>query len=233
MASLRSTYLYLYNSILCSGWCYILYQATVTWLSGWSPAATWEVVEIPLKIFQTAALLEVAHSLLGVVRAPLLTSVMQVASRLWLLWGIVDAAPAAALTRYERGLSIGTFSLPVGFHTMLMAWGLSEVIRYSFFSVKEWRTPYYWLTWLRFTGFLILYPVGVASEMAMVRLAYPAINDQRIFCFDMPNRVNFGLDYPFCCIVLTCLYLPGFPFLFSHMLRQRAKILGPSSQKQQ
>ena len=61
---------------------------------------------------------------------------MQVASRLWLLWGIVDAAPAATLTRYERGLSISGFSLPFGFHTMLMAWGLSEAIRYSFFSVK-------------------------------------------------------------------------------------------------
>ena len=61
---------------------------------------------------------------------------MQVASRLWLLWGIVDAAPAAALTRHERGLSIGDFSLPFGFQTMLIAWGLSEAIRYSFFSVK-------------------------------------------------------------------------------------------------
>lgn len=43
----------------------------------------------------------------------------------------------------------------------------------------------------------------------MVRLAYPAIKEQRTFCIDMPNGINFALDYPFCCIILTCLYLPG------------------------
>ena len=75
--------------------------------------------------------------------------------------------------------------------------------------MQEWRTPPYWLTWLRFTAFLLLYPVGVASEMATVRLAYPAIQEQRTLCIDMPNRINFALDYPFCCLILTCLYLPG------------------------
>ena len=67
---------------------------------------------------------------------------MQVGSRLWLLWGIVDAAPAAALTRYEKGLRIGGLSLPFNFQSMLVAWGLSEAIRYSFFSVKVWLPPH-------------------------------------------------------------------------------------------
>ncbi|KAK9865648.1 hypothetical protein WJX84_005995 [Apatococcus fuscideae] len=211
MPSLRSVYLFLYNSVLCYGWCYILYQAVVSWISGWAPAGLWEVVEIPLKVFQTAALLEIFHSLFGIVRAPLLTS---------------------ALTRYEKGLRIGGLSLPFNFQSMLVAWGLSEAIRYSFFSVKESRTPPYWLTWLRFSAFLVLYPMGVASEMALVRLAYPAISEQRIFCFDMPNRLNFGLDYPVCCLLLTALYLPGLPFLFTHMLKQRSKILGKTALKQ-
>ena len=75
--------------------------------------------------------------------------------------------------------------------------------------VQEWRAPPYWLTWLRFTAFLVLYPMGVASEIAMVRLAYPAISQQRTFCVEMPNALNFGVDYPLCCLLLTFLYLPG------------------------
>ncbi len=86
-------------------------------------------------------------------------------------------------------------------------------------GVQESRTPPYWLTWLRFSAFLVLYPMGVASEMALVRLAYPAISEQRIFCFDMPNRLNFGLDYPVCCLLLTALYLPGeLPYLQTVLL---------------
>jgi very-long-chain (3R)-3-hydroxyacyl-CoA dehydratase len=41
-------------------------------------------------IVQTCALLEVAHTLLGWVRSPLQTTAMQVASRLWIVWGIVQ-----------------------------------------------------------------------------------------------------------------------------------------------
>jgi very-long-chain (3R)-3-hydroxyacyl-CoA dehydratase len=39
---------------------------------------------------QTCALLEVIHALIGWVRSPLQTTVMQVASRLFLIWGITE-----------------------------------------------------------------------------------------------------------------------------------------------
>ena len=55
---------------------------------------------------------------------------------------------------------------------MLLAWSLTEVVRYSYFVTYvagfEDRT----LTWLRYTMFFVLYPVGVTSE---VYLAYSAI----------------------------------------------------------
>ena len=37
----------------------------------------------------------------------------------------------------------------------------------------------YVLLWLRYTAFLLLYPLGVGSELAMVALAMPAIRAQR------------------------------------------------------
>ena len=49
-----------------------------------------------MQVAQTAAILEVLHSLVGLVRAPVGTTAMQVASRLWLVWGILDLVPAAA-----------------------------------------------------------------------------------------------------------------------------------------
>jgi hypothetical protein len=51
--------------------------------------AVLQAVEIPLKISQTAAIMEVIHAATGIVKSPVGITAMQVASRLWCLWGIV------------------------------------------------------------------------------------------------------------------------------------------------
>lgn len=47
---------------------------------------------------QSFAILEVFHVLLGFVPSPLGTTAMQVASRLWLVWGIVERFPEVRLS---------------------------------------------------------------------------------------------------------------------------------------
>ena len=89
----------------------------------------------------------------------------------------------------------------------------------------------YPLLWLRYSTFVVLYPLGVASEMTMVYLAMPSIRKERPLSFSMPNRINFAFDYyVFCWLAIAC-YVPGLPELYFHMLRQRKKILGQPSQK--
>ncbi len=84
----------------------------------------------------------------------------------------------------------------------------------------------YPLLWLRYSTFVILYPLGVASEMTMVYLAMPSIRKERPLSFSMPNSINFAFDYYwFCWLAIAC-YVPGLPELYFHMLRQRKKILG-------
>ena len=48
---------------------------------------------------QTAAVMEVIHAALGIVRSPVMVTATQVASRIWILWGIVDAVPEATTIR--------------------------------------------------------------------------------------------------------------------------------------
>ena len=45
-----------------------------------------------VKVTQSLAVLEVVHAALGWVRSPVATTAMQVASRLWSVWGVVEAA---------------------------------------------------------------------------------------------------------------------------------------------
>lgn len=52
-------------------------------------------LERPLQVTQTAAVLEIAHSALGLVRSPVMTTLQQVFSRVFIVWGILWAVPHA------------------------------------------------------------------------------------------------------------------------------------------
>ena len=92
----------------------------------------------------------------GVVRAPLLTTVMQVSSRLLLIWAVVD--------RYPEATASSTF-----YSSMLLAWSVTEVIRYSYFvwNLQGSGVPGF-VTWLRYNTFYVLYPIGITSECALI-----------------------------------------------------------------
>lgn len=78
---------------------------------------------------------------------------MQVASRLFLVWAVCWPFPQ---------LNVSAF-----YSSMLIAWSLSEIIRYSYFALKQVDAVPSWLHWLRYSAFLVLYPVGISSEVAM------------------------------------------------------------------
>ncbi|KAL7588367.1 hypothetical protein Lser_V15G36212 [Lactuca serriola] len=65
-------------------------------------------------------------------------------------------------------------------HILLLAlWSLvGASLRYSFFGTKEafGSTPY-WLLWLRYSTFLVLYPTGISSEIAMIYNALPYMKE--------------------------------------------------------
>jgi very-long-chain (3R)-3-hydroxyacyl-CoA dehydratase len=78
---------------------------------------------------QSLAILEVVHSIIGLVRAPFLTTAMQVASRLLLVWGIMAVF---------GGDIVGAEKTQLGDYAYLgcvTAWGITEIIRYGFFAI--------------------------------------------------------------------------------------------------
>lgn len=71
-------------------------------------------------LVQSFAVLEVLHAALGWVRSPVPTTVIQVASRLWLVWGISE--------RYSESAGSAFYA------SMVFAWSLTECVRYSFYA---------------------------------------------------------------------------------------------------
>ncbi|RMD41933.1 hypothetical protein DV735_g3152, partial [Chaetothyriales sp. CBS 134920] len=168
-----------------------------------------------LKWTQTLALLEILHSLVGLVRASPVTTAMQVTSRLVVLWGVLDRYPDIVSTTNAWGRAVaGERGGPYAFAGIVLAWGVTEIIRYSFFVYKEGidaRAPL-WLTWLRYNTFFVLYPVGISSEAWLIYLALkPA------------QKENKGIDWLFKVILL--IYVPGSYVLYTYMMSQRRKVL--------
>lgn len=148
---------------------------------------------------QTLAVLEVVHVAFGLVKSSLVTTAMQVASRLVLVWGVVQPFPAAAAT--------------VGFCTMVLAWSITECIRYPFYYFAlQGKVPKV-LEWLRYTTFIVLYPLGASSEAWLVYRALPAAQ------FWHPYYALFLK-------VLLLIYPPSFYVLYMHMWKQRRKVIG-------
>lgn len=104
------------------------------------PSATYAATQRVLFAAQSAAVLEVLHAFVGLVRSPWLVTALQVFSRYGVLWGVLYVVPE---TQTEQ-LSLGRVRLPLvgvvepalGVTSMVIAWCLSEVTRYSFYFCK-------------------------------------------------------------------------------------------------
>ncbi|KAG5930848.1 hypothetical protein E4U53_002103 [Claviceps sorghi] len=152
-SSPKTGYLVLYNAASAVAWSVVLGR-TIGLLCLGGPPAVYAGVGEWTKWTQTMAVLEVLHSLLGIVRAPLATTAMQVSSRLLLVWPIVNTWPFLALSPF--------------YASMLLAWSVTEVIRYSYFALSLAHMLPPALTWVRYTTFYVLYPLGITSECMLV-----------------------------------------------------------------
>ncbi len=62
--------------------------------------------------------------------------VLQVGSRIWVLWGIVNLAPGLTTSGSVELWRSGQHAVQLNVVTLMVAWSLTEVVRYSFYAVK-------------------------------------------------------------------------------------------------
>ncbi len=66
----------------------------------------------------------------------IIITAIQVASRLWIVWGILVPVQGNCLTGSVRLGEVNGVVLELSLFTLMLAWCLSELIRYSFFALK-------------------------------------------------------------------------------------------------
>ncbi|KAK1979963.1 tyrosine phosphatase-like protein [Colletotrichum cereale] len=219
---LKNGYLILYNFVSAVAWATVLGR-TVALFALRGPHFVHLGVGDWTRWTQTMAAMEVLHALLGplagVVRAPVFTTVMQVLSRFVLVWGVVYPFPWLARSTW--------------YSSMLLAWSVTEVIRYSYFALNLSGLQPKPLTWLRYNTFFVLYPIGITSECALIYYAaepakqlgevFPYVS-YAILAVYVPGKIPSGPYLPFAAEGKRLTWTGSY-ILYTYMMKQRSKVM--------
>lgn len=162
---------------------------------------------ILLNIAQGLAILEILHAILKWVKSPVLSTAAQVFSR-------VLVVVLINVFIYLRLLFPITIA---GITVVSIAWGITELVRYSFYFLSLFDKQPKALLWMRYTFFIVLYPTGVTGEWLIIA---------------SPLVVHFAFNlYTAIVAVLALSYIYYFPVLYMYMWKQRKARIGPQPPK--
>ncbi|KYQ90647.1 hypothetical protein DLAC_09280 [Tieghemostelium lacteum] len=210
MGVVSKAYLVLYNAVQTIGWAYILMKLALHHKDGYNPNGVWDLIGKEVILFQGAAVLEIVHSLIGIVKTPVATTFVQVFSRV----ACVFLATIVPTTQNYWSLTL-----------MLFCWSITEVIRYSFYALSIVNMVPYFLGWLRYTTFYILYPMGVLGETSTILASIPFVTENKVLTYSMPNFLNVSFDFAFFLKFSLIFYVVGLPWLYMHMISQRKRFI--------
>ncbi|KAJ3153673.1 hypothetical protein HDU86_005172 [Geranomyces michiganensis] len=195
-------YLAIYNLGSACAWFYVLFHLLqhLVLSHGDYSRSLGSCADALVKV-QTMAILEIFHSALGIVKTPLSTTVIQVFSRLLLVWGVLVPF-AVPEVRGHWAVS-----------TMIAAWCVAEIVRYLYYAeaLRGEGVPAF-LTWCRYSFFFVLYPIGAGSEWILL-----------IQSLDAVKKYNVFLYYAY--VAIAFLYPPGLFVMYTHMMAQRRKVM--------
>ena len=216
----KTVYLIFYNLAQFIGFLYILLVMAIRYSrdGAESMPGTFDAVGNAIKFCQLIQYLEVMHPLFGYTKGGMLMPFIQVSGRNFVLFAMIDA---------EERMQ----TKPVIFFLFLM-WSSVELIRYPYYITGLLKKNIGILTWLRYSIWIPLYPLGILCEGIVILRNIPYFEETNRFSIEMPNAWNFIFDMPtFMKIYLLVLILPGTYFMMNFMRKTRAKKLGAKSWK--
>ncbi|KAI2662300.1 Very-long-chain (3R)-3-hydroxyacyl-CoA dehydratase 1 [Labeo rohita] len=107
----------------------------------------------------------------------------------------------------------------------VVVWTITEITRYSFYTFNLLNHLPYFIKWARYNLFIVMYPLGVIGELLTIHAALPYVRRSGMYSLRLPNKYNVSFDYYYFLIIVMLSYIPLFPQLFFHMLRQRRRVL--------
>jgi hypothetical protein len=229
----NSVILFVYNVTQFIGWLCVLMRIINLFFFKWDSQveflkASYRDTGFLVLLLQQLSCLEIVFVFVGILKTPLMNIFMQLLARNIVVLFVVQ------YTDSEKILNSPAIFL------YTISWCLADTPRYLWLIIKcfiscgprcerRLASLFSILNYIRYTWFIILYPVGGLGEGWTMFNAY-GLNIKRIvdLPFSMPSvgikHEHYELDMDFIIkYVYFPLYIPGFLFLYFHMLKQRSR----------
>uniref|UniRef100_A0A336MJD7 Very-long-chain (3R)-3-hydroxyacyl-CoA dehydratase n=1 Tax=Culicoides sonorensis TaxID=179676 RepID=A0A336MJD7_CULSO len=211
----KKSYLIMYNLCMFVGYLYILIVMGIRYYrdAEHSMSGTYEAIGPAFKFCQLLQYLEVMHPMFGYVKGSTLIPFLQVSGRAFILFAMIEVE--------ER-----MWTKPVVFYLFII-WASIETVRYPYYLSQLFGLEVGFLTWVRYTIWIPLYPLGILCEGVIILRNIPYFEETKRLSLEMPNDLNMTFCMPtFMKIYLLLLAVPGTYLMMSHMAKTRAKKLG-------
>ncbi|KAH3831120.1 hypothetical protein DPMN_104382 [Dreissena polymorpha] len=215
--NVSGTYLFTYNMLQFVGFLYITTVLSYNFLKHGAGAKekAFELVGTQMMFCQATAVLEIIHPLIGLVKTGVVAPVMQVGGRGFILF---------LLILQDVRLQIA----PVVWY-LFMTWSAVELVRYPFYMLSSIGKDIKVISWLRYSAWIPLYPLGILFEATVVIMSIPLFEESGMFSVQLPNASNMAFYFPwFLHTYLLILALGGIQMM-KHMYILRKKKLGIST----
>ena len=211
---LKTLYLLFYNLFMFLGWLYYFFIFLSNYFETNNINKIYNYSHYPLEIVQYGSILEIIHSILKLTPSPIFSTFVQIFSRIGIVY---------FLQNFKHSRSIGYILLS-------FAWSITEIIRYPYYLLNILKKEYkkddlipHWLTWCRYSFFIVLYPLGVTGEILTVYFSKKNLKKIKLFGVKADNFTY----------LIYIIYVPGIIFLYSYMLKQRKKVLSKKKEKKE
>uniref|UniRef100_A0A8D3A5I0 Very-long-chain (3R)-3-hydroxyacyl-CoA dehydratase n=1 Tax=Scophthalmus maximus TaxID=52904 RepID=A0A8D3A5I0_SCOMX len=204
-------YLFMYNLVQFLGFSWIFVNMTVRLfiLGQDSFYDTFHTTADMMYFCQMMAVLEVINPLLGLVKTPFFPAMIQVAGRNVILFVIFGALEEMQ-------------NKPVVFFVFYL-WSTIEIFRYPFYMLACIGTDWKLLTWLRYSLWIPLYPLGVVAEAVAVIQSLPIFDETRLFSFPLPKVLGHSLSFSYTLQLYLVFMFLGLFINFRHLYKQRRR----------
>lgn len=210
---LRKSYLTWYNCTQASLWSLCFFNIIYSVVLGRDAHQAYLSGVWYARIGQALAWLELLHALTGLAGGGIVATFIQNLGRSVVLFAVLGYIPPAQSTTAV---------------ILLTAWAIADVVRYALYVSSAVGVTPPWLLYLRYSLFLVLYPVGIVAEWLIYWNTLTYIDVHSLHRVRLPNTWNFAFDFGVWNRIVLGLYVYFAPFMYSYMLRQRKKKLAPT-----
>lgn len=172
----------------------------------------YKTVGAPMRCSQILQYLECLHALVGYTKGSALFPFLQVSGRNLILFAVINSEARLQ----DKPIIICLF----------LVWSAVELIRYPYYIITLVKKEISWLTWLRYSVWVILYPLGFMCEGLVLLISLSYFEETKRYTITLPNKWNFTFDMvTFLRVYMTFVLLPGLYIVMKHMQKLRVKKL--------